>query len=111
MKKTLLSVTVNLVIAIALVASMVYLASVAWQKPAEAGPSVVAETASIADLDEVKLDAETMNALADYMDPEIMGEISERLGSATPQEYIRAYAEADPQFAQTMADEFGIGVR
>lgn len=41
--------------------------------------------------------AEDMDEIASALDPETVTEVTETLGSATPDEYIQAFMEADPE--------------
>lgn len=59
-------------------------------------------------LDTVELTKEDMDAFLQYMDSDVVTEISEELGSATAEEYIRTYVEEMPEFEEIMLTEFNL---
>lgn len=61
-------------------------------------------------LQDKNFSAEEMQEIADYADIELLSEVSHRLGSATPQEYVTAYLEVDPEFATVLLDKFNVKV-
>lgn len=54
--------------------------------------------------------AEEMQEIADYADPQILSAVSHKLGSATSYEYVSAYLESDPDFANILMEKFNVKV-
>lgn len=52
------------------------------------------------------IDQETMNNIATYMDDEIREELHGHLAPCTPEEFLEAYLERDPDFEDLLKREF-----
>lgn len=61
-------------------------------------------------LQEKVFTAEEMQEIADYADPQILSAVSHKLGSATSYEYVSAYLESDPDFANVLLTKFNVKV-
>nr|WP_303180685.1 hypothetical protein [Lachnoclostridium phocaeense] len=64
--------------------------------------ATVTERKEMTPLIEATLTPEDMNLFAEYMDPEILTEVNEELGSATPYEFLDRYIDKDPEFAEVL---------
>lgn len=62
-------------------------------------------------IDDAVLGKEEMDSMAAYMDPIIIKEVTESLGgSSTSRDFIKAYVAADPDFQETLKENFGVFV-
>lgn len=60
--------------------------------------------------EEYKLDQETLDIIASYMDDEIREDLHGDLAPCEPEEFLRRYVERDPGFAGLLESEFGIEI-
>ncbi len=57
---------------------------------------------------EVKINQEKMDVIASYMDDDIREELHFKLAPCEPEEFLEAYIQRVPEFAELLKNEFGI---
>ena len=60
--------------------------------------------------EDYKLDQETMDTIASYMDDEIREDLHGDLAPCEPEEFLIRYIERDPGFAELLENEFDIEI-
>ena len=61
-------------------------------------------------LEERVFTANDMQEFAKYADPKILQQLTEKLGTATGNEYIVAYVEYDPSISEVLLEKFNVKV-